>query len=187
MTSQELVSSLLQENRSISELVQKEFSFLSFDDLNYHFDNYSWSPAECFDHLIVTNNQYIPLIENELTETNKGENDDTAEYRSTISGRFLLYSNDPQNSRKMKSPRIFRPEIRMYTKEVIRFFLEQNNTVYQLICKGKGRNLSELKINSPVTRMFRFNLGEAFRLINLHDQRHINQAMNALSKKTDQQ
>jgi hypothetical protein len=178
ISTEELINNLLEENRMISEEVKAKFSHISFDLLNYRPGKYQWSIAECFDHLIVTKNQYIPRIESEL-ETVKKTNP-AGEFKSTMGGRLILYSVNPENRKKTKAPRMYRPEIKLYTKEVIKFFLDQNNRIYKLITDCKGYNISEIKINSPVTRLIKLNLGDCFQIINSHDRRHINQAFRIL-------
>jgi hypothetical protein len=174
MTSEKLINDLLEESRNISEVVKEKFLVLSFDRLNYRREKYTWSAAECFDHLIVTNNQYIPRIETALEKDNKSNGN--AEFKTTFTGRFLLNSVNPGNKRKNKAPRLYRPEIKLYTKEVINFFLDQNNIISGLICKSEGKDLTSIKVNSPVTSLLRFNLGECFQIIIQHNWRHIAQA-----------
>jgi hypothetical protein len=180
ITSEELLSKIILENREISSIVEKQFGSLSFDELNFKKEKNSWSVAECLDHLIVSNNQYIPLIESGLQEEPSPVKD-SAELKSSFAGRFLIYSLNPENRKKLKSPRLFRPEIRVYTKEVIKVFLDQNNEIYKLMCKSRNRDLNEIKIYSPVTKLLRFNLGECFQIINVHERRHIFQAQNILA------
>jgi hypothetical protein len=173
-TSESIISDLLEETSRISKTVKEKFSVLSFDRLNFRNEKYAWSAAECFDHLIVTNNQYIPLIEAALEKSSKGNPEE--EFKTTFTGRFLLYSVNPDNMKKTKSPRIYRPELKLYTKEVIKFFIDQHNHITALICKSQDKNLSSIKVSSPVTPLLRFNLGEAFQIIIQHDWRHIGQA-----------
>jgi hypothetical protein len=177
-TSDKLLNELLDESRKVHVVVKEKFGSLTFDSLNYRKEKYAWSPAECFDHLIVTNNQYIPLIENALDA--RSEKKGNKEFRTTFAGRFLLYSVNPQNMKKMKAPRLYRPEIKLYTKEVIKFFLDQNNQIISLMCKSEGKDLSSIRIHSPVTKLLRFNLGECFQIIVQQDWRHINQAKRIL-------
>jgi hypothetical protein len=181
MKSEEQIKNLLDENRRINDLVKQKFSTLTFDELNFRPEKYAWSVAECFDHLIVTNNQYITLIEEGLNNSSSDENSNT-EFKSTFAGRFLLNSLDPDNRKKLKSPRLFRPEIKVYTKEVIKAFIDQNNVIYSLICKSRDLDAVNIKIHSPVTKLLRFNLLECFQIMNVHERRHINQAHRILGK-----
>jgi hypothetical protein len=177
-TSEKLLDELLEESRKVQEVVKEKFGSLSFDRLNFRTEKYAWSPAECFDHLIVTNNQYIPLIETAL-ETDDSRNGN-GEFKTTYTGRFLLYSVNPENMKKMKAPRLYRPEIKLYTKEVIKFFLDQNSEIIKLMCRSRDKDLGSIKLRSPVTRLLRFNLGEAFQIIVQHNWRHIAQAKRIL-------
>jgi hypothetical protein len=104
-----------------------------------------------------------------------------SEFKTTFTGRFLLYSVNPDNQKKNKAPRLFRPEIKLYNKEVIRTFLDQHNVITGLICKGENMDLTSIKVHSPLTKLLRFNLGECFQIIMQHNWRHINQARKILS------
>jgi hypothetical protein len=173
--SENLINKLIEESDKIKIVVKKEFSELSFDSLNFRNEKYAWSPAECFDHLITTNNQYLPIIEAALEKGKNGSHGDS-EFKTTFAGRFLLHSVNPDNMKKNKTPRLFRPEIRLYTREVIKSFLEQHSLITGLIHESKNKNIASIKVHSPVTRLLRFNLGECYQIIIYHNWRHIRQA-----------
>jgi hypothetical protein len=183
VTSDKMITGLLDEAEEISRVVKEKFSILTFVKLNYRTEKYAWSAAECLDHLIVTNNHYIPLIEKSLEKN--FQSNGSSEFKNTFAGKLLLSSTNPDNLKKRKTPRIFRPEVRLYTKDVVKTFLQQHKHIKQLIVKSQHKDICSIRVHSPVTRFLRFNLGECFQIILQHDWRHINQAGRILDNYLD--
>ena len=59
-------------------------------------------------------------------------------------------------------------------------FRKYQDDLILLIEKARYYNLNTLKINSSIGRIIRFKLGDAFRFVIAHNQRHIQQTINVL-------
>ncbi|MBC7789726.1 MAG: DinB family protein [Anaerolineae bacterium] len=134
-----------------------------------------WSIAQCFHHLIVSNGEYLPRIQVAISEGRARKRVATLPYQPSWVGRWFIKAVSPATTSRMKAPAVFRPSDQP-SPSAPRDFLAQQRTLDELMLQSDGLDLIGLKITSPVTRLLRFRLGEAFEVIIRHEERHLEQA-----------
>jgi hypothetical protein len=135
-----------------------------------------WSIAECLDHLTVTNRELMERIEAATGDARSRGLTGRGPFRHGLIGNMIVRSMEPPAKMKFKAPKIFKPRPDLSLEAVAREFFATQDELLRLIHEANGINLARVKITSPVTRLVRLSLGQAFGLIATHERRHLWQA-----------
>lgn len=185
MRSSELLDDLLKDNLSINDIFQNQFFYLSTDQLNWKPGMESWSISECLEHIMLSGQFYLNEITNcYLNHKPESEPLDII-FRPGIIGNYSTNSVKPKDSgvikNKMRTFSRMEPgKSGIEPKELFLDFRKYQDDLAILIEKARYYNLNTLKINSSIGKIIRFKLGDAFRFVIAHNQRHIQQAINVL-------
>ena len=186
MTSNELLKLVFNYSAYTEEKIQTEFLPLSSEQLNSKPGKESWSAAECFEHLFNTNQLYIPVFQNVLRKIENEKHDSETEFKHTLIGKMIIKSVDPEQSKKYKSPKAFRINVREVRKDILHQFLNQHQQLISIIKKFEEVDLRKIKIVSPASKFVKYNLGDSLMIIAYHNKRHILQAERAVKNFTNQ-
>lgn len=149
--------------------------------LNYPPAEGSWSVIQALEHLNMYNRYYLPVIEKSLAIVPKEWN---AWFVPGFLGNYFTKMMAPTNvyevKNKMKAPKGFRPDATLDSEKVLNEFVEHQNKLLQLLETSRKRNLNEIKIPISLTQLVKLKLGDTFRFLIAHEQRHMMQARNAL-------
>jgi len=174
MTFENYLSEVEKEARRVEELV-KELPELNNAQLNWRPSENSWSAGECFRHLIIINQYYVDHFKKTAGGPDKKLNEH-GEFKKTLGGRFVLHGVNPNQKFKAKTKERFNPIHSSIPSNIIDNFLEQHKLIQSLAVRFRGIDLNKIKIASPFTKLIKYNIGDAFMIVMLHDQRHILQA-----------
>ena len=133
-----------------------------------------WSMAECFDHLIVTGNQYYPRIQRAIEQTRQKGLQETRPFQASWFGKKFIGMLEPDSGRKVKTFKVFEPS-NSPDPTVGQKFLDQQPMLTDLIRQADGYDLNRIKLTSPVTWLIRFSIGEALWLQVVHQRLHMKQ------------
>lgn len=185
MRSSELLDALKKDSLSINDIFQSQFLSLSVDQLNWKPDIHSWSISECLEHIVLSGQFYINEITNSFL-SHKPENEPiNINFKPGLIGNYSAKSMKPENSgeikNKMKTFKRMEPgKSGIDAKKLFIDFGKYQDDLILLIEKARYYNLNTIKINSSIGRIIRFKLGDAFRFVIAHNQRHIQQAIHVL-------
>lgn len=148
----------------------------------------SWTPLEgkwgvglCLEHLIATDQSYFAGMRRTLTKAReKATRAPTYGWKPTLAGRFLLNAVRP-GSRSVRNPRVFAPP-HAPRDRVLDTFLAVQDELVALMREADGVDLNRAKLSSPASPLLRLNLGDAFTILVLHTQRHLQQAQRVLEE-----
>ncbi len=155
---------------------RRMFSMFNPAQLNWKPDQKSWSIAQCFDHIIVSDQQYFNSIKKAIEQTVAGRLTEKKPYRAGWTGRIFIYAQKPDTVLKFKTPPIFKPSERTEGKKMLEDFIRHEQELLVLIKKCDGWDLNRVKIISPVNSFFKFSLGECFSILVTHQERHLLEA-----------
>lgn len=167
---------------AVTEAAQHLLDALSGPQLTWKPDPGTWSVAECFDHLSVTNRLYVPRIRRAIERA--GQNTLVRPFRPSWLGRLFIRLSGPGSRWKLKAPGLFKPTPAAVDPLVVRQFVEQQEALLALIQQASAVNLNTAKLRSPATRLLRLSVGEALTLLVVHEQRHLQQAQR-LTRRSD--
>lgn len=185
MTSNELIEQLLVAAKQNKKTVEQKFLHLSADLLNKKPSPNSWSAAECFQHLLLTNGEYLKYFNEVAQSSQKSARDDSFNHSSIHSfkhsfwGKFILYFVNPKTKMESKTTKAYNPSFSQVEPDVLQKYLSQQGQIVGAVSKMRNLDLKNLKMPSPINEKIKYNLGDAIKILVLHDQRHIQQAEQA--------
>jgi uncharacterized damage-inducible protein DinB len=149
--------------------------------LNYSAAEGSWSVAQVLEHLNAYNRYYLPAIEKAMIHISK---DTSAWFIPGFWGNYFTKMMMPKNvyeiKNKMKAMKSYTPSPGLNVDAVFKEFLQHQHKLLQLLDVAKRRNLNSIRIPITITKLIRFKLGDTFRFLIAHEQRHMIQARNAI-------
>jgi len=171
------IPALLAELKRIADDARSTFGGLSPQQLNWKPAPEEWGVGQCFEHLVKTNRGFAPALE----RVARGEHRMTAWQRvsplSGLFGRMFLKVLAPGSARKFKAPRSIHPSSSEVDAGVISAFAEQQAELAGLVARvGAVADLKGTVVASPFAGFVTYTLGDALRIMVMHERRHFEQA-----------
>lgn len=147
-----------------------------------------WSVAQCLDHLNAYSRHYIPAVEKAIQGKLSGSLplSPAAHFKSGWLGNYftkmMAPKQDGQPGMKMQAPKGYRPLADLDAKKVVAEFLEWQKRTQQVIAQSKLIDLHSVKIPTTLGNWLKFTIGDTFRFVIAHEQRHMAQAMRSLQQ-----
>jgi uncharacterized damage-inducible protein DinB len=149
--------------------------------LSYPPEEGKWSVAQVLEHLNMYNRYYLPLIERSMIHITKDTN---AWFIPGFFGDYFTKMMMPTNvyevKNKMKAIKGYTPSRGINVENVFNEFQQHQNKLLQLLEVARRRNLNTIRIPLSISKLIRLKLGDAFRFIIAHEQRHMMQARNTI-------
>lgn len=149
--------------------------------LNYSTEEGSWTVAQVLEHLNAYNRYYLPAIEKAMVHISK---DTSAWFVPGLWGNYFTKMMMPKNvfevKNKMKAMKSYTPPRSLNVEAVFREFFQHQNKLLQLLDVARRRNMNNIRIPITISKLIRFKLGDTFRFLIAHEQRHMIQARNAI-------
>jgi len=149
--------------------------------LTYSPEEGSWSVVQCLEHLNAYNRYYLPQIDKSVAHISKDLN---AWFIPGFWGDRFTKMMQPTNvyeiKKKMKAPKGYRPDKSLNVDVVFKEFFEHQNKLLRLLDISRKRNLNSIYIPITISKFIKLKLGDTFRFLVAHEQRHMIQARNAL-------
>ena len=140
-----------------------------------------WSAIQAIEHLNSYGRYYLPAIEKAMQQ-----NASPAEwYKAGWLGNYftnMMLPKEGMVNNKMQSPKDHRPPQQLDVKPVLEEFLQQQQTILNLLDKARTKNISSLRVPISLAKMVKLKLGDTFRFVIAHEQRHMVQANMAIEK-----
>lgn len=174
------LAKLIVEAEAIAENVRQTFGGLTAEQLNWKPAVESWSIGQCLEHLIVTNELEFPAIEDALRTDYRNPFWSKMPFLSRACGSFLIRMCKPENARKYKAPKSFRPSQSAIGGTIVEDFTEHQQKVVHYFQRSENLDLDKTKIVSPISDFFTYSLFDSFYVLVIHEQRHFNQAKRVL-------
>jgi hypothetical protein len=160
---------------SLADETKSAFGPLSPSQLNWKPSANRWSVAQCFDHLLTTNQGYFPVIDDVLAGK-KRVFWERVPLLPKLAGRFFIKVLDPASTRKLRAPKGFQPTQSDIPKSVIGEFIDQQQQLMEKMRASEHLALEKIVITSPIAAVITYSLMDAYRIIVVHQQRHFLQA-----------
>ena len=149
--------------------------------LNYCPHEGSWSVTQVLEHLNAYNRYYLTAIEKSMIHISK---DTSAWFIPGFWGNYFTKMMMPKNvyeiKNRMKTSKGFAPTKGLNVDTVFKEFFQHQNKLLQLLDVARRRNLSTIKVPVSISKLVRLKLGDVFRFLIAHEQRHMIQARNAI-------
>lgn len=139
-----------------------------------------WTVLQVLEHLNSYGYYYIPAIERSLKQDKPAK-----EYfiPGWIGDRFtkMMQPKEGKVKNKMKAPKGHRPAPSLDADAVIAEFVKQQETLIKLLELAKTRNIGNIRTPISITRLIKLKVGDTFRFLIAHEQRHFVQVKNTLA------
>ncbi|CAL2076965.1 DinB family protein [Tenacibaculum sp. 190524A05c] len=172
---------LLNDLRIITERNLKfveDFKNESQNNLNWRKSSESWSVLECVEHLNRYGDFYIPEISMRI-EKSKYKNSKV--FKSNWLGRYfskmVSYREDLNNMKTFKSMNPLQSNL---NKETLEKFIDQQHQILELLIRSETINLDKTKTAISISKIIKLKLGDTFRVLIYHNERHVQQAKKVL-------
>src|SRR5918996_1979018 len=175
------LANLIATANNIAIDAKSTFGHLTPAQLNWKPSADRWSVAQCFDHLLTSNNGYFPVIEDVLAGK-KRTFWERMPVLPGLAGKLLIKSMDPSSTRKVKAPKRLEQAQSDISVSVINDFVDQQGKLVEKMKASEHLDLEKIVITSPVSAAITYSLMDAYRLIVVHEQRHFQQAKRVMEE-----
>ena len=149
--------------------------------LCYSCEEGQWSAAQAIEHLNMYSRYYLPAIEKSLVQITRDVN---PWFVPGFFGNYFTNMMMPKNvfevKNKMKGMKSYMPGTGLNADKVIEEFLQHQHKLLQLLEVSRKRNLEKIRIPISISKLIKLKLGDTFRFVIAHEQRHMIQARNAI-------
>src|SRR4030095_12245048 len=172
-----LINAILQKVKEAKEKVIREFSDISFEQLNWKSSPESWSIAQCLEHLIIADSAYFSVLKNITEGSFKMDLWEKYSPFTRLCGRLMKNRLQEQVKKKMIAPKKIQPQSSGKNLSIINDYLKNLDIFLAFISNCKNVDIDKTIITSPIIRIVTYSLRDAFTFLIQHEHRHINQAI----------
>ncbi|PCJ63611.1 MAG: hypothetical protein COA58_15860 [Bacteroidetes bacterium] len=175
----ELIAELIEKTRININKVEN-YRDLSKNALNHKESLEKWSVLECLEHLNLYGDFYNPEIKRSI-ETSQTKPDKT--FKSGLIGNYFVNTMLPKKKlNKMKTFKDKNPSGSSLDTRVIDRFIRQQKEFLELLQNSRNINVTKTTTAISISKLVKMRLGDTFRFIVAHNERHLIQADNALKQ-----
>lgn len=154
--------------------------------LNWKESEKKWSVLEVIEHLNKVYDLYFPNFNKAIESAPENHGQDNILQR-TLMGRLSIYSQKPKGQKvrfKMKTFSFFQPNTSKNSLEEVESFLDKKEAFNDFIKRARLKDLKGIKMPTALGEKMKFYIPECFEFILAHEDRHLVQIQNILSKMT---
>ncbi len=176
----DLLNRLETELRDVLEIVRNQIANQSDEALQARRDLNAWNALECFAHVNVFLDMYLPRVERaiHLSKARRWQPAEKVQY--TMTGRRVTKNASLANPIPRKTPKRYDFAHQPMGKEVIKTFLINSERLLRNLQAAQEVDINRAKIGWGPSGFFKLTLGNTLEYLVLHGQRHVHQAKNAL-------
>jgi len=166
---------LVREAADLGRLAEQQFGGLTPRQLNWRPNPDEWSVGQCLDHLIIATTTYFPAFRDIQAGTKRSTAWERLPLLPSLFGPWLIRLLSPERSRKIRAPAVFRPTESLIDPQIVGTFAATQRELVGFMAGTTPRDLDRI-VTSPAARFITYALLDAYRIIVVHDQLHLQQA-----------
>lgn len=175
---EKLISDLIERTRQNLNSAE-QLHALDWEVLNYKSSPDSWSALECLEHLNFYGDFYLPEIDKRIKAARHSEE---PVFKSGMLGNYFAKMMLPGEKMKpMKTMSVSNPNGSQLNKATIEKFIQQQKKMLKLLDSARRVSLNRTKASISIAPMLKLKLGDTFRVVIYHNERHIQQAWRAVT------
>jgi hypothetical protein len=134
-----------------------------------------WNMLECIEHMSLATEVYTKNISDKIKSGGLPPASKT--FKGHWKGRMFARMNAPKPGgeipMKLKTFKFMEPKNQLKETEVINRFISIHREIIDLIEQSRSVNIDKVKVATALGPMVKLRLGEAYRFILAHTQRHL--------------
>ena len=179
IASKDLLKDLLERSQEYKAKAE-QFQKLPLETLNWKASPESWSILECLEHLNRYGDFYIPVIEKQLKASRHRS---SKTFKSGWLGNYFGSTLLPKEKlNKMKTFSNMNPLGSSLDKTVLITFIAQQQGLINVLKLASRADLVKTKTAISISKWIKLRLGDTFRVVIYHNQRHLVQAERVLKE-----
>lgn len=171
----EHIDSSKQELQQLLGEVKTTLEGLEAVSLNTQEANGKWSILQCLKHMSIAVEVYNNNISKALEAGN--HQSPASDFKSHWKGDMFVKMISPKENgvvkNNMKTMKTMNPENSLDAKKTIDEFFNLHNEFIDLMEKSRAFNINRIKVNTAIGPLVKLRLGDAYRFIIAHAQRHL--------------
>jgi len=185
MNTEAIFQELQKITESSIDSVQKKFSKLTDNQLDWRPNSETWSIREIFAHI----NEYVlfyhPAFLKKIDTTRF--KDAKENFVSSPLGRsawkMMKLGNAKNVKRKFRAAKLYNPQIvqSIVKPTAINDFIDSQHEFLVILEKAKTINIRKSKIGISISKIIRLRFGDGLLFVVYHNERHVQQALNLLN------
>ena len=179
--SDEFLEQLARHFAAFEQRARGGFGGLSEEEFNRARSDGGWSIGQCLQHLVTSNEAYFPIFERVAAGTCESTIWQRLPWLPGLLGDAVLRTVHPENAKKSKAPRIFRPRAGQVPRAVLDAFCAQQRRLIVVVRSLHGADLDRI-ITSPVAVFITYSVRHALQILDAHEERHLRQAEGVLAE-----
>ena len=160
----------------------REFQQLSDENLRHRPQPNQWNVLDCLEHINLSYGDYFPRMEQAVR---KASPTDRATYTPGLFGQWFAKGQRPQQGQRKMKMKTFKNLVpytdQKKTASIFEEVLQYHAQFKSLLDRSADLDWNRVKVVSEVGPILRFKLGDCFRLLVAHTERHVLQAQEVLS------
>lgn len=182
-----LLEQLKNDVEQIKTTVTQQFGELTPEQLNMKPSAERWSLAECLEHVNRYSRYYLPLLRQGIQNASKKQRaGGDMMYHSSWLGDYFVRSMLPKEGvvkNKMKTMTSYNPVLTPSTsnldgRKCYEEFLKHQVILLDLLNLAGSVNMERIKVPLTLSKWVRLRIGDVFRFLIAHEQRHLLQLEN---------
>ncbi|WP_192877629.1 MULTISPECIES: DinB family protein [Arenibacter] len=179
IASKDLLEDLLERSQEYKAKAE-QFKTLPLETLNWKASPESWSILECLEHLNRYGDFYIPEIEKQLKASRHRPSE---KFKSGWLGNYFANTMLPKEKlNKMKTFSNMNPMGSSLDKTVLITFIAQQQGLINVLKLASRADLVKTETAISISKWIKLRLGDTFRVVIYHNQRHLVQAERVLKE-----
>jgi hypothetical protein len=139
-----------------------------------------WSVIQVIEHLSSYDRYYLVAIEKAMQQDSPAVHAFKPGWLGNYFTNMMKPGDNDRVSNKMKSPKEHRPPANLDAFPVINEFIEQQHYLLELLQRARSKNIGRIRVPVSISKFIKLKLGDTFRFLVAHKQRHFVQIRNTL-------
>jgi hypothetical protein len=139
-----------------------------------------WNVVQVLEHLNSYGYYYLPAIEKSLQQNKPSVETFKPGWIGDYFTKMMRPTPEGKVKYKMKAPKDHRPNPHLDHVPVIQTFIDQQQTLLNLLEKAKSKNIGSIRTPISISRFIKLKAGDTFRFLVAHEQRHFLQISRTL-------
>jgi hypothetical protein len=135
-----------------------------------------WSMAQCVSHVVITDDIYVPVLENCVADARKKGLVGDGPFHHGALGNWFVRSMDAPARKRFKNPKMITPPPEQPLAKGLADFNAVHDRLLQVVYQANGVDLGRAKFRSPFLKVMKFSLGQGLAVMLAHARRHLWQA-----------